>query len=158
MLGFLGCLLALVLGWPIRVLVVTAEQGSTVFVASVNVGEEISVEYTHSVERTPVANYFRVTAGNKLMLTRVRLASFGAGLPEFAPGVRHSAEWVELYGFNKEYAKMVWNVRGELDHALVLRGQARRLDTIVDNHSNIVLYVAFRPLVVYWLKFVAGGG
>jgi len=62
------------------VLVVTDERGEELLVTPVDEGTEVTVEYTHSVEKTLVSDVYAVRDG-ALVMTRMEFSSFGAGLP-----------------------------------------------------------------------------
>lgn len=61
-------------------LVVTDEDGSVLIDEPVKDGDEIRLEYTHSVEKTLVTDVYTVD-GTTLESTRMEFDSYGAGLP-----------------------------------------------------------------------------
>lgn len=61
-------------------LVVTDEDGSVLIDEPVEDGDEVRLEYTHSVEKTPVSDVYTVE-GSALESTRMVFESYGAGLP-----------------------------------------------------------------------------
>lgn len=66
------------------VLVVSdAETGEKLLVTPVSNGTTVSLDYTHSVEKTQVIDEYTVR-GQKLEMTRMVFHSFGAGLPSRA--------------------------------------------------------------------------
>ena len=65
------------------VLVVTDDGGEKLLVTPVGDGTEITVEYTHSVEKTLVRDVY-VAEDGQLVMTRMEFSSFGAGLPSTA--------------------------------------------------------------------------
>lgn len=144
----IGCvvLLAVLLAWPVCCLVIIDESGRTAFRRPVLVGEEITVGYIHSVEKTPVFSYFQVTEANQLKLERVRFRSFGAGMPDSAPRVLHDQGWIIYAGFDQVHTSMLWNVRTELDHTLSWRGHTYQIGDFVRNGSNVQLRVRFQLL------------
>lgn len=64
-------------------LVVTDEDGTVLIDEPVEDGDEVRLEYTHSVEKTPVADVYTVN-GTALESTRMEFESYGAGLPSDA--------------------------------------------------------------------------
>ncbi len=64
-----------------RVLVVAdADTGEPILVSPVEDGTEVTLAYTHSVEKTPVHDVYAVD-GSELEMTEMRFQSYGAGLP-----------------------------------------------------------------------------
>ena len=69
---------------PDAILVVAdAETGRTLLGLPVENGTEVSLNYTHSVEKTQVIDTYTVR-GDRLVMTRMEFSSFGAGLPSRA--------------------------------------------------------------------------
>lgn len=64
-------------------LVVADEDGSVLVDEPVDEGDELRLEYTHSVEKTPVTEVYTVE-GSALESTRMVFESYGAGLPSNA--------------------------------------------------------------------------
>lgn len=62
------------------VLVVTDDDGEELLVTPAEAGTEVTVVYTHSVEKTPVFDVYEVRNGT-LVMTRMEFSSYGAGLP-----------------------------------------------------------------------------
>ena len=65
------------------VLVVTDDSGEELLVTPVEEDTEVTVEYTHSVEKTLVRDVY-VARDGELVMTRMEFSSFGAGLPSHA--------------------------------------------------------------------------
>ena len=65
------------------VLVVTDADGDELLVTPVSEDTEVTVEYTHSVEKTLVRDVY-VPEDGALVMTRMEFSSFGAGLPSQA--------------------------------------------------------------------------
>ncbi len=64
-----------------RTLIVTdAENGTELLTVPVDDGDQVTLEYTHSVERTPVRDIY-IVDGPQLRLVRMEFHSYGAGLP-----------------------------------------------------------------------------
>ena len=57
-----------------------AASGQVIYQQQVSPGLEFAIKYTHSVENTPVWDYFKVTE-DQLLLTSTKYMSYGAGLP-----------------------------------------------------------------------------
>lgn len=67
-----------------RVLAVEdAETGERLLTVPVSEGTTVALNYTHSVEKTPVLDVYEVN-GTELEMTRMEFQSYGAGLPSQA--------------------------------------------------------------------------
>jgi len=74
-------------------LVVTDENGTELLAEPVGDGTEIAIEYTHSVEKTPVHDVY-VADDGALVMTRMEFSSFGAGLPSQADVTERDGRYV----------------------------------------------------------------
>lgn len=63
-----------------QVLVVETTDGTELLTIPVEEGDTIALEYTHSVEKTPIRDIYTVR-DDDLVMTRMEFSSFGAGLP-----------------------------------------------------------------------------
>ena len=69
---------------PDRTLVVAdADSGERLLAVPVETGAEVTLAYTHSVEKTPVRDVY-VIDGDSLRMVRTEFDSYGAGLPSGA--------------------------------------------------------------------------
>lgn len=66
-----------------RTLVVETEGGETIVSEPVDEESEIRIEYTHSVEKTPVIQHYTIEE-TTLVLSHSEFRSYGAGLPSTA--------------------------------------------------------------------------
>ena len=76
--------LASLAGWPVDCLVVRGEDGAELFRAVLPLGREYATRYTHSVQKTPVEDYYKIIRG-RIWSVRERVQSHNAGLPFAAP-------------------------------------------------------------------------
>lgn len=87
---------------------------------------EFYMEFTHSVNRTPVREYYELQDG-KIFLTRAEYVSFGAGMPEvpetpgaaltLADGVLH------LDHINRPMSEFIYRVGTVAQHTLHINGK-----------------------------------
>ena len=75
------------------VLVVTDDDGNELLTHPVSDGDEVAIEYTHSVERTLVTDVYVVAEG-ALVTDRMLFSSFGAGFPSEATVTREGDRYV----------------------------------------------------------------
>lgn len=82
-----------VLTSPTKTLVVTDDSGSVLLDIDVDPGAEVAIEYTHSVEQTPVTDVYTIS-DCALVEDRMLFSSFGAGLPSEADVSREGDRYV----------------------------------------------------------------
>jgi hypothetical protein len=58
-----------------------ARQGRTVFMQRVSPGDTFSLTFVHSVEKSPVTDYFRIDDDFRIVLYETAFSSLNAGLP-----------------------------------------------------------------------------
>lgn len=68
------------LWWPVSVIRILADD-QVLSTVPVRAGEEMTLEYRHSVTRTPVREVFLLQDGGGFVLVRTEQSDFGAGLP-----------------------------------------------------------------------------
>lgn len=71
-------------GWRIDYLCISDESGGLIFAAPAANGNKFITRYIHSVERTPVEDDYRITAG-RIWMWEERVRSSSAGLPSLEP-------------------------------------------------------------------------
>jgi hypothetical protein len=73
--------------FPVHVLEIDAlREGSPVFVRIVRPGSEFALGYIHSVELSPVWDYFRIDDSYRIILYETAVRSFNTGLPSTLTG------------------------------------------------------------------------
>jgi hypothetical protein len=73
--------------YPVHVLQIDAlREGSPVFVRIVHPGNEFALGFIHSVELSPVWDYFRVDDSYRIILYETAVRSFNTGLPSTLTG------------------------------------------------------------------------
>jgi len=72
---------------PVHVLEITAlREGKTVFIRTVHPGEKLSTMYIHSVEKSPVWEFFTIDENYQIVLNETIFSSCNTGLPYAAIG------------------------------------------------------------------------
>ena len=113
------------------VLVITDDAGNELATFSVDEGDEVALEYTHSVERTLVTDVYRVSDG-ALVSDRMLFSSFGAGLPSEADVERLGDRYV-YYPPDMRYEQLSVSTGPIADHDLVVDGDRHDLAAMADN-------------------------
>jgi len=131
-LGLLGlcCLVVWGLAGAGQTLVVTASSDSELLSTPVDEGSTVTIEYTHSVERTLVRDIYTVEDG-AFVMTRMEFSSFGAGLPAQAAVTVENGRYVyEPPATRHETLRIT---TGSIaDHDLIVDGQRYDLATMAD--------------------------
>ena len=112
------------------VLVVSGEDGEELLVTPVDDGAEVTVEYTHSVEKTPVSDVYVVEDG-RLVMTRMEFSSFGAGLPSTVDVTEVDGRYV-YHPPERSYDPLRVGTGPVADHDLVVGDQRHDLAGIAD--------------------------
>lgn len=111
-------------------LVVTdADTGADLLAVPVHDGSEVTLTYTHSVEKTPVEDTYTVD-GTTLDNSRMRFRSYGWGLPAGA-NVTHEDGWF-VYDPDREYDAVTVRPAAVAGHELVVAGQTYDLVALAE--------------------------
>ncbi|CAI48362.1 TRAP-type transport system protein small subunit [Natronomonas pharaonis DSM 2160] len=110
-----------------------ATDGTELLAVAVEPGSEVAIEYTHSVERTPVVDVYTVDDG-ELVMTRSEFQSFGAGLPSRADVALEDGVFV-YEPPPKRYAQLTVATGHIADHDLVVDGERYDLAALADGES-----------------------
>ena len=106
-----------------RLLVVAdAETDERLLAVPVSEGTTVALNYTHSVEKTPVLDVYEVN-GTELEMVRMEFQSYGAGLPSRAD--------VNI----TENGTFVFDPEGSYDHVYVKPGEIAGHELIIDDRT-----------------------
>lgn len=113
------------------VLVVEAGEGTALLTVPVDPGSTVTLEYTHSVEKSTVRDVYTVANG-QLVMTRMEFSSFGAGLPSEAD-VEQADDGTYVYHPPDRRRGDLYVATGRIaDHDLVVDGQRYDLVELAD--------------------------
>lgn len=104
-----------------RTLVVTHENGTELVALPVDDGDEVVIEYTHSVEKTLVRDVYAPADGT-LRMTRMEFSSFGAGLPSHANVTERDGRYV-YHPPQTEHELLRVKTGTVADHDLIVGGE-----------------------------------
>lgn len=104
-----------------RFTITDEKSGRIVFQDSVERYREFHTSFTHSVNRTPVNEYYRI-AKDKLVLEKATFYSYGAGMPEvgeYGSGVPSIKDgMVQIDSINKEFKRFTIYAGTYANHSL----------------------------------------
>jgi hypothetical protein len=127
-----------------RALVVRdADTGERLLTEPVDEGTPVTVEYTHSVEKTPVVDAYEVR-GTELDNVRMEFSSYGAGLPANQDIERENGSFV--FDPNRSYDELVVNPGSVADHSLVVGDE--HYDLVVLSDGSAVVFTVERRTAV----------
>lgn len=112
-------------------LVVTDEAGTERLEVPVEQGDEVAIEYTHSVEQTLVTDIYVVSDG-ALVSDRMLFSSFGAGLPAQADVTREGDRYVYQPPAQR-YETLTVSTGPIAGHELIVGGERYDLAGIADS-------------------------
>ncbi|WP_121744036.1 DUF1850 domain-containing protein [Natronorubrum halophilum] len=120
-----------------RTLVVTdADTGDRLLEVPVDEGDEVTLSYTHSVEKTPVQDIYAVD-GAELRADRMVFHSHGAGLPSDEP-IERTDDGFVVEG-DGSYEELVVSPSPIAGHELVVDGE--RYDLVAQSEGSVVLSI-----------------
>ena len=105
--------------------VYSAGDGRTVICRPVHPADSFTVTYTHSVNKSPVTDYFVITGTYEIMVTKTRFFSYGAGIPEPEPGqkIRTKDGYIEISNIDRILPSYRLFIGLFADHRLTFAGE-----------------------------------
>ncbi|WP_218644664.1 DUF1850 domain-containing protein [Natronomonas gomsonensis] len=126
---------------------VVSEDGDDLLVTPVDNGTEVTVEYTHSVEKTLVSDVYAVD-GDRLTMTRMEFSSYGAGLPSTVSVTEINDRYV-YYPPERHYDPLRITTGYVADHDLVVGDRRYDLVDIADG-GTVEISVETRLRIPQW--------
>ncbi|SDL89335.1 hypothetical protein SAMN04487949_0087 [Halogranum gelatinilyticum] len=121
-----------------------AETGETLLTVPVEEETVVALEYTHSVEKTPVLDVYAVR-DDELVMTRMEFESFGWGLPARANVTNENGTFV----FDPEgsFSELYVTPGTVADHRLHVGDRTYDLVTVAGGEHSVRLHVVQRSLL-----------
>lgn len=116
------------------VLVVEDDDGTDLLAVPVEDGTVVTLEYTHSVEKTDVRDVYEVRSG-RLVIVQMEFRSYGAGLPSEADVERTDDGTFVYRPPDTRSGELVVATGPIADHDLVVDGTRYDLASLADNGS-----------------------
>ena len=122
---------------PVHVLQIDAlREGSPVFVRIVRPGNEFALGFIHSVELSPVWDYFRVDDSYRIILYETAIRSFNTGLPSTLTGeerLHRERDGYRISGMNRVLPSIDLWVHEKTDNTLKVKDDSLKLYTLAGN-------------------------
>ncbi len=126
-----------------RTLCITDKDTETIlWSASVKDGDQFILEYTHSVHKTLVKDYFRITDDRNIVLTKTAFSTLGAGMP-----YETEYEFIIEDGFfvieniDRSVDSIMLRIVPIADHRLVLADQIVSMNDLVSPGTLIAVTI-----------------
>ena len=123
--------------FPVHVLQIDAlKRGSPVFVRIVHPGSEFALGFIHSVELSPVWDYFRVDDSFRMILYETAIRSFNTGLPSTLTGeerLHRERGGYRISGMNRVLPSIDLWVHERTDNTLKLKDDSLKLYSLAGN-------------------------
>ena len=115
-----------------------------------------SVEYTHSVSRTPVQEVYRVLPDRRLLLIETVFTSYGAGHPEQAHnGFEVTDKGFRIYGINQPFDFLVYRTASQHSEAavtLVVENKEYPFLLFSEERTPVRITIKSDPVWLYWIQ------
>jgi len=139
-------------------LLISNEQTAEIlFVAEISDGEIFSVSYIHSVNNSPVTEYYQIR-DTEIYLTALRFSAFGAGMPtkpEEGQTMRLDDGDIVIEGFERPITNLCYFIGRTASHTMEWRGGAVPLDGLDEPGQPVLFSVAAYPRIMLLFKEVS---
>lgn len=129
--------------WPDYYLEVVDEGGKVLLTLPLNIEEDFSLKYLHSVHHTPVKEIFQVSPARELILVATEFSSFGVGtpfLPEEGELTAINGSLL-LKGPERSFPELQLRPLAFTEHQLLHRHAVYLLTDYIESGSLIILKV-----------------
>ncbi len=141
---------------PVHVLQIDAlRDGKTVFVEIVRPGSKFALGFVHSVELSPVWDYFRVDDSYRIVLYETAIRSFNTGLPSTLMGeekLHREGDGFRISGVNRILPSIDLQVHEKTENTLKVGDDSLKLYSLA---GNTLLRISIREACLgqyLWLK------
>jgi len=124
-------------------LISNEKNGEILFRAKVHDGEEFSVSYIHSVNKSPVTEYYQIQS-TEIHLTAMRFSAFGAGMPEQPEAgqtMRAEDGYIYMEGFSRATPHLRFFIGRTAEHTLEYSGGTVPFETLGEPGQPVLFTV-----------------
>lgn len=128
--------------------------GVKLYQAPVKEGDEFTIEFVHSVERTPVKEVFRIEEDCNIYVVETEYESFGAGLPTIHDEGEESLfkeGKIRITGMRRKLEPFLVAVSPVPGHVLTVGGEEVVLASLAEPGTGLRISVVREPAVVRFL-------
>ncbi len=122
--------------------VVDAKNGRMYFSCPIAEGDIFTLEYTHSVHKTPVTDYFVVENQKTMRLYQTAFATFGAGMPYTASGIIEYRDDAFIFPVvDRQFHRIQLHAVPMAEHRLALGNRTIYINDLVAVPARMAIYV-----------------
>lgn len=142
--------------WPFRLALTVTDplSGKLVFATPVQPGDTFSIQFIHSVHRTPVEEFYQISDQNQMTLFKVVYESYGIGNPSsLSPGEKFDMNNGKLVIDNMNRGMDSISLRiGQIraDHQLFIQNERFRFADMNEPGSKVLIEVKRISLTSLW--------
>lgn len=105
----------------------------------VNIGAEVTLSWTHSIELTRWSDTFELT-GDEFSLIRTVFSSYGAGMPMDEGTLRHDGDQIIIEDIDKPFEAIRWVHSHDVDYRIAIDGDETLIDAMtLPDHQQLEL-------------------
>ncbi|HHY47586.1 MAG TPA: DUF1850 domain-containing protein [Firmicutes bacterium] len=152
---------ALLVPWGLYLEISLYSNGSIVFSRRVSPGDQFTIQFIHSVMKTPVSEIFRIDGPENFDLVESIYYSFGAGLPsEELEGQEIVLEdgHLRITGFRRSFRRLLLAIGRVARHHIVIGKESIPLASLAAPGTSIVIQVRRRSPVAVLLGLAGRAG
>jgi hypothetical protein len=125
-----------------KLLLTNSDTGQIIWSTNVISGDEFVLEYTHSVHKTPVKDYYTVTDDGQMILVKSAFSTFGAGMP-YESEYEFSVEdgFFVINSIDRTVDSFLMRIVPLADHRLVMGNQTIYLNDLVPTGTLILVSI-----------------
>lgn len=151
----LAAITLFILGFKGQYLLLQNEQsGKVLFCGEAADGERFSVSYIHSVNKSPVTEYYQIQS-SEIYLTELRYKAFGAGMPthpEENQTQRYEDGNIVVEGFARQMPYLCYSIGRIAEHTLHFREKSIPLKELDAPGQPVLFSVIVYPRVLMLLN------
>lgn len=110
-------------------------------------GTRVRLSWNHSIEHTPWVEQYQIQ-GMKLVLTTVRVKSFGAGVDVEAPESEVEGGWVVMRKMNRTFDSLHFVYSQRVNHRLLIGNRDADLKSRIPHHSPVEVRLRKIPRIM----------
>lgn len=128
--------------------------GKLVFAAPVQPGDSFSIQFIHSVHRTPINEFYQISEDHNMILSKVMYETYGVGNPsDITPGEKFYMENGKLVieGMDRVMDSILLRIgQVRADHQLIIQGKRIHLAELNEPGSKVMIKVKYVSFTSLW--------
>jgi len=132
-----------------RLVIIEEKTGRCLFVSKVKPGDSFIIGYIHSVNKSPVEDFFEIGEDLGISLKKTVFRSFGAGIPfdiEKNQELKLYRDRLEIENINTEIEDLLLFVGTQADHTFTMNNRKLHLNQLTSPQTTVRFEVRKLPL------------